>query len=613
MDDTEPPAAAVTSELPAGFMSQDSHSYARPGEARVTHMTIDWTVDFDQQVLEGSVELDLQRVQAELAGELVLDSRGLDIAQVKVPAENSWHEVSWQFGPEDEHLGRAVIIQLPAGTEKVRVDYVTRPEATGLQWLQPAQTAGGRHPFLYSQAQALHARSFLPCQDSPGIRVTFDATLRVPGGLTGAMAAVRVGEAEDGIFRYEMPLAIPTYLIALAAGDLKFAEVGPRSGVWAEPELLERSAYEFADMEAMMDATEALYGPYQWHRYDILVLPPSFPFGGMENPMLTFATPTILAGDRSLVALVAHELAHSWSGNLVTNATWSDFWLNEGFTSYIEKRIMEAVYGQERAEMEWVLSRQDLDEELAALADTPGDQMLEIDLTGRNPDDGMTAIAYDKGALFLLLLEQTYGREVFDTFLRRWFDDHAFTSVTTDDFRLALADLMETATPVGPVPDIDLWINGPGLPPDAPVFTSAELEKVDAALAGWVDGAPMDVDGWTYQHWLHFVRGLPDDLAAPRLADLDAAYGLTASGNNEILAAWLRQSILHGYSGVDDRLEEFLTTVGRRKFLKPIYEAMIETPEGRSQALAIYATARPRYHSIATRTLDGILEWDASS
>ena len=343
---------------------------------------------------------------------------------------------------------------------------------------------------------------------SPVVRVTFKATLRVPAELTAVMAAARAGNDREGtgIFHFEMPLAIPSYLIALAVGDLKFAEVGPRTGVWAEPPLLERSAAEFADMEKMLSATEALYGPYRWLRYDILVLPPSFPFGGMENPMLTFATPTILAGDRSLVALVAHEMAHSWSGNLVTNATWSDFWLNEGFTTYIEKRIMEAVYGQERAEMEWVLGRQDLDNEIDDLAETPADQILHIDLSGRDPDDGMTQIAYEKGALFLRLLEETYGRDVFDRFIKKWFDGHAFTSVTTATFRDDLqTHLLDTAAPVAgaKAPDLDLWLTGPGLPTDAPAFASQALARVDEALASWVDGttstADLSVADWNYQ------------------------------------------------------------------------------------------------------------------
>ncbi len=611
------PAAAVAS--PDAAAGGDTHSFARPMEARVTHMNIDWTVDFDRHILDGTIELDLQRMQAELAGELVLDSRDLDISMVEARMDDHWRETPWKYGDADEHLGRAVIVQLPAGSTQVRISYATSPEASGLQWLEPAQTAGGSHPFLYSQAQAIHARSFIPCQDSPAVRVTFKATLKVPAELTAVMAGVNAdaNKKETGVFHYEMPLAIPPYLIALAVGDLKFAEVGPRTGVWAEPALLSESAAEFADMEKMLNATEALYGPYRWLRYDILVLPPSFPFGGMENPMLTFATPTILAGDRSLVALVAHEMAHSWSGNLVTNATWSDFWLNEGFTTYIEKRIMEAVYGQERAEMEWVLGRQDLDKQITDLAETPADQVLHIDLSGRDPDDGMTQIAYEKGALFLRLLEETYGRDVFDNFLRDWFDDHAFASVTTSTFRDYLqTHLLDTATPAGAAgaPDVDVWLTRPGLPADAPAFTSQALTEVDEALASWIGGttdtADLPVAGWNYQQWLHFVRGLPDSLEAGPMAELDSAFNLTGSGNNEILAAWMRQSIRHGYHGVDERLERFLASVGRRKFLEPLYKALMETPEGRVRAKAIYQDARPHYHAIATRTLDKVLAGD---
>src|ERR1017187_3752278 len=361
--------------------TMDIHSWSRPELIRVRHLELDLDVNFDSRVLAGSATLHLDRTSGD---ELVLDTRGLAIRSVD-------NASSQELGAPDPILGAPLRIQLAPGATWVRIHYSTSPQASGLQWLDPPQTAGKLHPFLYTQSQAIHARSWIPLQDTPAVRVTFQAEIRVPAGLRVVMGA----EMRGSHFRMEQP--VPSYLIALAAGDLEFRALGPRSGVYAEPALIDAAAYEFGDTEAMIGAVEAMYGPYRWGRYDLLVLPPSFPFGGMENPRLTFATPTILAGDRSLVSLVAHELAHSWSGNLVTNATWSDFWLNEGFTVYVERRVLEKLYGPARADMEAVLGRRELDREMAGLRES--DRVLHIDLTGRDPDDGCTLVPYEKGAL----------------------------------------------------------------------------------------------------------------------------------------------------------------------------------------------------------------------
>lgn len=597
---------------PPAAEARDIHSFARPDEAKVTHIGLDWTVLFDEKVLEGAALLYVTR-GPDASARLHLDTRDLAIMQVVAGRADSFQEATWSLGEPDPHLGTPLVVDLPEGADRVRIAYRTSPSATGLQWLDPSQTAGGKLPFLYSQSQAIHARSWIPCQDSPGIRITFDATVRVAPPLRAVMAAEQVSDG-NGVYIFSMPHPIPPYLLALAVGDLKFGKVGPRTGVWAEPKVLDRAVGEFADMEAMLAATEKLYGPYRWGRYDLLVLPPSFPFGGMENPMLTFATPTILAGDRSLVALVAHELAHSWSGNLVTNATWSDFWLNEGFTTYLERRIMEAVYGPERARMEWMLGRQDLEKELDLLADKPADQHLRIDLAGRDPDDGMTSVPYDKGALMLRMLEETYGREAFDTFLRAWFDEHAFESVPTDRF-LAFLDerLIKAREPLEgrSRPDVRAWIDRPGIPADAPEFESDALAKVDAAIARWAGGEAtakeLPTADWTTQHWLHFLRGLPEALTADQMGRLDAAFGFTKTGNAEVLDEWLVLSIRHDYAPAGKRLEEFLTSQGRRKFLTPLYRELMKTEAGADRARAIYEKARPLYHTIARQTLDELV------
>jgi leukotriene-A4 hydrolase len=544
----------------------DVHSWSRPDQARVRHVSLDLDVRFDRRILEGVATVHFDRLAP---GPLILDTRGLEIRRVENAA-------GFELGAADEILGAPLRIEDPAG-DSVRIHYATSPEASGLQWLEPPQTAGKRHPFLYTQSQAIHARSWIPLQDTPGVRITFDAIIRTPPGMRAVMGADPQGE------KFQMEQPVPSYLIALAVGDLAFRELGPRSGVYAEPELVEAAAAEFADTEAMMIAVEEMFGPYRWGRYDLLVLPPSFPFGGMENPRLTFTTPTILTGDKSLVSLVAHELAHSWSGNLVTNATWSDFWLNEGFTVYLERRILERVYGPERAEMEAVLGRRELDREMASLPEN--DRVLHIDLNGRDPDDGCTLVPYEKGALLLRTLEQAVGRERFDQFLRGYFDHFAFRSITTAEFLAYLHHRLPVTVPV------EEWIVRPGIPAGA-------AEPHSDAFAN------SQPDTWNTHQWLHFLRSQEH----PDLAAMDAQFRLTESRNSEILAEWLLMSARSNYAPAWPRLEEFLCAVGRRKFLRPLYTELMKTPEGVERARSIYAKARPGYHPITQRTVDAIVE-----
>ncbi|HET6582521.1 MAG TPA: leukotriene A4 hydrolase C-terminal domain-containing protein, partial [Nannocystaceae bacterium] len=539
----------------------DMHSWARPHEVRVRHMTLQLHVVFAAQAIEGDVVLELDRIDRRAP--LVLDTRDLAIEDVRISdASESWQPARWSLGATDRLLGTALEIGLAADTTRVRVRYRTGEHASGLQWLAPGQTADGVQPFLYSQSQAIHARSWLPCQDSPGVRTTYDAKVTVDRPVRALMAA-EVVPAEEGVHRFRMREPIPAYLVALAVGHVEFAEIGPRTGVWAEPSVLASAKAEFADMDAMLVEIERLYGPYRWGRYDVLVLPPAFPFGGMENPRLTFATPTIIAGDRSLVSLVAHELAHSWSGNLVTNATWEDLWLNEGFTVYIERRILEVLYGRERADMEAVLGRQDLEEALGELA--PEDQRLRLQLRGRDPDDALSDVPYEKGALLLRALEETYGRAAFDPFVIAWFERHAFGSVTTEQFEEFLAtELLAHHPPLAGRKPVDLkaWLDDAGVPADAPVPHAAAFDRVDAAAAGFVAGklaiGDLATSTWTTQEWLHFLRKLPRELPDARLADLDRRFALTKSENQEILAQWLEVCVLHGYGHADARLEVFL-------------------------------------------------------
>ncbi len=412
----------------------DPQSYAETDKVRVTALKLDLDVAFKSSQLIGTAELTLDW-RDKAARTLKLDTRDLAIASVDaIGADGKASPVKFDLAARDKILGSALVIDLPQQTTKVKISYATSPAASGLQWLPPLQTAGKKHPFLFSQSQAIHARSWVPLQDTPAVRFTYTADLKVPEALRAVMSAGNDPKhALSGTFHFEMDKPIPSYLLAIAVGDIAVKPTGPRTAVYAEPSMVEKAAKEFEDTEKMIVATEKLYGPYRWGRYDILVLPPSFPFGGMENPRMTFATPTVIVGDKSLVSLVAHELAHSWSGNLVTNSSWKDIWLNEGFTSYVERRIVEALYGREQADMEDVIGQFGVKQEMTGLP--PADQLLALKpLDGRDPDEALTEVPYVKGAWFLTYLENAYGRATFDAFLRGYFDHFAFQSIDTDTF-----------------------------------------------------------------------------------------------------------------------------------------------------------------------------------
>ncbi|HET7434099.1 MAG TPA: M1 family metallopeptidase [Thermoanaerobaculia bacterium] len=595
------PAAAATKAAPPAALVRDPHSFSHPDEARVEHLALDLNVDFAKKQLSGTATLNIHREAN--ANTLVLDTRDLDIRSVTLLPSNAAAQVT--LGNADAIMGRALTIPLAADTNAVRIDYSTNPSAGALQWLEPPQTAGKKHPFLLSQSEAILARTWVPIQDSPSVRFTYEATLHVPKELLAVMSAENPQQkSADGVYHFKMPQAIPSYLLAIAVGDLEFHAFSDNSGVYAEPSVLPKAAHEFEDTPKMIAATSEQYGPYRWGRYDLLVLPPSFPYGGMENPRLTFLTPTVIAGDKSLVSLIAHELAHSWSGNLVTNATWNDFWLNEGFTTYIEHRITEKLYGRDYSEMLWALGRTECEEELATLS--PGDQHLYINLAGRQPDDA-PGIVYEKGALFLRAMEEAAGREQFDAFLRKYFESHAFQSMTTQRF---VAYLRENLPGIYEKVSADAWINGPGLPPNAPKPQSQAFAKVEAQVKAFESGtkaSELKTEGWSSHERVHFIQSLPPTLTPQRMAELDAQFHFSDSGNSEVLSAWLEKSIDTRYKAAYPAIERFLTTQGRRKFLTPLYKGLLAHPEDVAFAKQIYAKARPTYHSVSQGTLDALL------
>ena len=598
-----PEAPSTKSQLVADMKrATDHHSYSRPEEAVTTHLTWSAQVDFETRQVRATATYDI--ATSNDAQRLMLDCRDLTIHDVFVDGT----KVDFELGPARPFIGQPLSIPVTSSTQQVMVSYTTSPEAAAFLWVE------GDSPFLFTQSQAILARSWVPCQDSPGVRFTYDARVEVPANLMALMSATNPTEkSEDGVYHFSMKQPIPSYLLAMAVGDVEFRSVGEHTGVYATPDLIDAAAYEFAEMEDMLVAAEALYGKYAWERYDLLVLPAAFPFGGMENPRLTFATPTIIAGDRSLVSLVAHELAHSWSGNLVTNATWDDFWLNEGFTVYFEQRIMESVYGRDISEMLSTLSYQGLVDEVDAIMDVnPNDTHLRLHLKDRDPDDGMTAIAYDKGYFFLRLLEETVGREAFDDFLKTYFTTHAFQVMDTDRFLTYLDETLLTSKELRQQVNVAAWVDGEGLPANCPSVSSARIERVDATLNAWINGttasSELPWNEWLYQERYRFLSNLPDNTSSERLAELDAEWGINATGNNEVLFAWLEQAVRSQHAPAYDRLRTFLVNVGRRKFLTPLYRAMLDTDQ-RDLAVDIYGQARGNYHSVATGTMDDLLDW----
>ena len=581
----------------------DYHSFANTGDYRITHVDMDLTIDFSRKVIAGIATLQIEHL-GDGKNPLILDTRDLTIESVHAGDRDQLQTVTFSLSDSIDILGAALAIDLPATASTVVIHYQTSPAATGLQWLEPQQTAGKRHPFLFTQAQAIHARSFVPLQDTPGIRMTYSATIRTPDELRAVMSANNDPDAErSGVYSFSMPQPIPSYLLAFAVGDLDFKAMGPRTGVYAEQEVLDAAAAEFADTEAMLEITEEVYGPYRWDRYDLLILPPSFPFGGMENPRLSFITPTVIAGDKSLVSLIAHELAHSWSGNLVTNSSWRDLWLNEGFTTYLTYRIMQFVYGDERYEMEMSLGYAKLQTDLEDLDDR--DEILAIDVRGRDPDDVFSNIPYQKGALLLFEIEQKIGRAAFDRFLLDYFNEFAFQSITTEDF---LAHLEQTLLKTHPeqldAERIREWIYNPGIPEGAPHPQSDAFMRVDTIRENWLSSAAtaeeIDTGNWTYHQWKHFLDGMPDRLSREQLEDLDQAFMLTASTNNEIAFSWLRIAIRNDYEPAYDRLEDFLVSIGRNKFLMPLYKDMMAAGKA-DMADRIFQKAMPGYHPLSVK------------
>ena len=584
---------------------KDSHSNSKPWEANIEHISLDLSVDFEEKVISGKATLSIRNIKG--VDKLFLDAWGLKIDKITLGKNES--PTTYELGEFVELHGSPLVVNITPETKTVNIYYATSPDAKGLDWVPPIQTAGGVEPFMYTSSEPILARTWIPLQDTPGVRFSYDATIKVPPKFLALMSAGNPTEKNaEGIYHFEMPQKIPSYLVALGVGDLEFRSLGPRTGVYAPPSLIDKAEYEFADTEAMMTSAEELYGPYLWGRYDLLVLPPSFPWGGMENPRLTFVYPFVLVGDRSLVSLVAHELAHSWSGNLVTNSDWNDIWLNEGFTTYFSGRIMEVVYGKNYQDMLDVRSEIALREEVERMSPDSADTRLKLNLDGRNPQDAFSNIPYYKGKFFLMTVENAVGRERWDSFLKEYFAIHAFGNMTTERFLRYMDDnLIMGDKELAEKIQIDNWVYGKGIPSNFPELHSTEFDIVDDVVSNWENGSSaseISTEGWTTHHWIYFFKQLPKKISTERLDDLNNNLNLNDIKNHAVLSNWLSLASENLYEPSFETTKKFLTEFYGSS---TIYRALAKTPEGLEMGKRIYENAKPKYHYVTTTRIETIL------
>lgn len=583
----------------------DWHTQSNAKDINPQHLSLDIAVDFVQHQIKGSATWDLNpKPETKYA---IFDTRKMKIDSVQY-ADGS--HADFEMEKEDPILGSTLKIKLKPDTKKVKIFYTTEPDATALQWLEASQTFGKKAPYLFTQGESIYTRTWIPSPDSPGTRISYDATVTVPKGLMALMSAENPQKINpDGVYHFKMEEKIPSYLIALAVGDIAFKPIDNQTGVYAEPAILDKAHWEFADMGKMVDTAEKIYGKFRWGRYDVLILPLGFPFGGMENPRLTFVTPTLIAGDRSLTNVIAHELAHSWSGNLVTNATWDDFWLNEGFTVYFERRISEALYGKDFAAMLWDLGRDELMDDLKTLPQNL--TSLKVDLKGKDPDDGFTNVPYDKGAAFLLKIEQTVGRPKWDEFVKNYFNSHAFQGMTTEKFLDYLnKNLLDGHEDWKNAINVKDWVYASSLPTNYPSLPNPLFEKVDQQAKAFTDGTlakGLKTENWSTSEWLRFLGDMPSDLNFKQMKALDDAFHFTKTGNSEIADVWFQKAIQPQYTPAYEPMKQFLYVTGRMKFLNPLYTEMMKTTDGQKMAREIYKIAKPNYHPLAQKSVEKIL------
>ena len=591
-----------------------------------SHLSLVLSCDFEASTLSGTATWTVE--QTKLASEVVLDtSSGLVVTSASVCGA----PVDFSLRAEKSPFGRACVVPVPmhlreVGRElKVALQYRTAPESSALQWLPPAQTAGKEHPYVFSQCEAIHARALLPCPDAPAVKFTYDAQVEVPDWATALLSAVSTGAptaaGDRRVFGFEQTVPIPSYLVAIAVGELAAVTVGPRSQVWAEPCVVEKAAWEFGETEKFLATAEQLLEQaYVWKRYDILCLPPSFPYGGMENPCLTFVTPTLLAGDRSLADVVCHEVSHSWTGNLVTNHTWEHFWLNEGWTRWLESRILARLQGEEFMDFSIAQSLSHLADDVANFGPRNPLTCLVPQLDGIDPDDSFGAVPYEKGLALLNYLTEVVGsRTAFEGFARAYISAFKYRTLTSADFRDFFLGWCEQREIDASAVDWEAWFHTPGMPPALAAYEDTMGARAVSLAKRWLaEGSAQDpsfssddTEGWPSKLRIAFLDTLvtrclePEGplMSAAAIARLDEVYGLTAMRNSEVRLRWGRLCIRHRAAFIVPHVIDFLKEQGRMKFVRPLYRDLGAWPEQRALAVETFQASRAFYHPIAAKMI----------
>jgi len=594
----------------------DPNSFSRPDEAKVVDIFLQLVIDFNKKVLHGAVTLTVER-KKESVTHLILDSRDLDIQ--KVTNEEGGENLEFNVGPEG-YVGSKLEIRLPIqGIRlKIKIEYSTSEKSTALQWLPKEQTAGKTHPYLFSQCQAIHCRSMVPCQDTPSVKAPYSAEITAPKDFTVLMSGIMQGEPKEingnKVYKFLQKVPIQSYLIAIAAGRIESRKIGPRSHVWSEKEYVDKAAYEFAETETMLQKAEELCGPYVWGIYDILVLPPSFPYGGMENPCLTFATPTLLAGDRSLADVIAHEIAHSWTGNMVTNTNFEHFWLNEGFTVFTERKIASKMgKGEQTRGFSAINGWKDLKEEIDNQGENNPLTALVVNLDGVDPDDAFSVVPYEKGSTFLWYLEDTVGGpDIFEPFLRAYYEKFKYQSIDSYQFKefflgyFSEKDLSEI--------NWDQWFNTPGMPKYKPNFDES-LAKVCIELrerwVNWNVAEPCpflssDLENFSSGQKIEFLGQLLEEtpLSTEKVTKMEELYKFNAVNNSEIKFRWIRLGLRCKWEDAIPLAIQMVSEQGRMKFLRPIYRDLYNWEEKREVAIQTFNSNKDGYMHVAAQGLE---------